>query len=67
MSDKESDALLERLWQLCERRELTSTSTSGGSAIVMWDNRCTQHARTDFPAAERRLLSRVGIEGDKPY
>ena len=35
--------------------------------LVMWDNRCTQHARTDFPAGERRLLRRVGIEGDRPF
>lgn len=29
--------------------------------LVVWDNRCTQHARTDFSPTERRLLRRVGI------
>ena len=29
--------------------------------LIVWDNRCTQHARTDFPTAQRRLLQRVGI------
>jgi taurine dioxygenase len=32
----------------------------------MWDNRCTLHARTDFSAAERRLLRRVTTLGEKP-
>lgn len=30
--------------------------------LVVWDNRCTQHARTDFPTDQRRLLRRVGIQ-----
>jgi taurine dioxygenase len=34
--------------------------------ILMWDNRCTLHARTDFSAAERRLLRRVTIMGERP-
>ena len=34
--------------------------------LLMWDNRCTMHARTDFPETERRLLRRVTVEGDRP-
>jgi taurine dioxygenase len=30
----------------------------------MWDNRCTIHARTDFPKSERRLLRRCTVEGE---
>tara|TARA_R100000005_G_C4994715_1_gene201671 strand:- start:1292 stop:2086 length:795 start_codon:yes stop_codon:yes gene_type:complete len=30
--------------------------------LIVWDNRCTQHARTDFPITKRRLLRRVGIQ-----
>jgi len=29
--------------------------------LIVWDNRCTQHSRTDFPTDQRRLLQRVGI------
>jgi len=29
--------------------------------LIVWDNRCTQHARTDFSPTKRRLLRRVGI------
>ena len=30
---------------------------------IVWDNRCSTHARTDFPKTERRLLRRGMIEG----
>jgi taurine dioxygenase len=30
--------------------------------LIVWDNRCTQHARTDFNPSEKRLLRRVGIQ-----
>jgi len=32
--------------------------------FLMWDNRCTIHARTDFPKEERRLLRRCTVEGE---
>jgi alpha-ketoglutarate-dependent taurine dioxygenase len=32
----------------------------------MWDNRCTNHARTDFPQGERRLLRRTTVMGVDP-
>ena len=67
LPEAESDALLERLWSLCERREYVYEHVWRVGDLVMWDNRCTQHARTDFPAGERRLLRRVGLAGDKPY
>lgn len=31
--------------------------------FLVWDNRCSTHARTDFPETERRLLKRGMIEG----
>ena len=31
--------------------------------LVMWDNRCITHARTDFPHEERRLLRRTTLIG----
>ena len=63
----ESDALLARLWDLCERPEHIYEHVWRVGDVLMWDNRCTQHARTDFPDGERRLLRRVGLAGDKPY
>jgi taurine dioxygenase len=35
--------------------------------LMLWDNRCSLHARTDFDPRERRLLCRVAILGEKPF
>ena len=32
----------------------------------MWDNRCSIHARTDFPETERRKLRRLTIKDEHP-
>jgi taurine dioxygenase len=32
--------------------------------LVMWDNRCTLHARRDFPDDQRRLMRRITVESD---
>ena len=32
--------------------------------LVIWDNLCSMHARTDFPADQRRLLRRCVVEGE---
>ena len=34
--------------------------------ILIWDNRCTIHARTDFDASQRRLLKRVTVADSAP-
>ncbi len=34
--------------------------------LVMWDNRCALHARTDFDGSERRMLRRVTVKGERP-
>ena len=35
--------------------------------VVIWDNRCTNHKRTSFDPAERRVLHRVQIAGTRPF
>lgn len=32
--------------------------------LVIWDNRCILHARTDFPSTERRTLRRIAVEDE---
>ena len=34
--------------------------------LIMWDNRCSVHARTDFPRDERRLLRRLTVRDEDP-
>jgi taurine dioxygenase len=47
-----SDFIYEHRWQLLD--------------LLMWDNRCTVHARRDFNLEETRLLRRVTVLGETP-
>jgi len=58
---QESDAVLEELFAYIERVDYEHVWQLGD--YVIWDNRCSVHARTDFPATERRLLKRGKIAG----
>ncbi len=66
MPDEESSELLNFLFDHQEQREFIYEHVWRVGDILMWDNRCTLHARTDFSAAERRLMRRVTILGEKP-
>jgi taurine dioxygenase len=63
----ESDAILDQLYEIGERREFIFEHVWQLGDFVMWDNRCTIHARTDFPKEERRLLRRCTVEGESLY
>ena len=64
MSEEESDAILDQLYEIGERREFIFEHVWQLGDFLMWDNRCTIHARTDFPKEERRLLRRCTVEGE---
>jgi taurine dioxygenase len=66
MAEAESDALLELLFDHQERADFIYEHVWRPGDLLLWDNRCTLHARTDFSADERRLLRRVTILGEKP-
>ena len=61
---RESDAILEQLYAIGERREFIYEHVWQLGDFLMWDNRCTIHARTDFPKDEPRLLRRCTVEGE---
>ena len=61
---QESDAILEQLYEIGERPEFIFEHVWQLGDFLMWDNRCTIHARTDFPKEERRLLRRCTVEGE---
>jgi taurine dioxygenase len=67
MRAEESDAILEQLYEIGERREFIFEHVWKLGDFLMWDNRCTIHARTDFPKEERRLLRRCTVEGEPLY
>src|SRR6266699_6267355 len=62
----ESNELLATLFDHQERREFVYEHVWRPGDLLMWDNRCTLHARTDFSPNERRLMRRVTILGEKP-
>jgi taurine dioxygenase len=63
----ESDAILEQLYEIGERPEFIFEHVWQLGDFLMWDNRCTIHARTDFPKGERRLLRRCTVDGEPLY
>jgi taurine dioxygenase len=66
MPEEESSELLDFLFDHQEQRQFIYEHVWRVGDILMWDNRCTLHARTDFAADERRLMRRVTILGEKP-
>ena len=64
VSEAESDAILDQLYEIGERRDYIFEHVWQFGDFLMWDNRCTIHARTDFPKEERRLLRRCTVEGE---
>jgi taurine dioxygenase len=67
MEPSESNRLLSVLFDHAERRE-SSTSVWRKGDLLLWDNRCSSHARTDFPTTERRLMLRTTVAGTtRPY
>jgi taurine dioxygenase len=64
----ESDRLLAALYDHAENPAFVYEHVWLPGDLLLWDNRCSMHARTDFPAGERRLLLRTTIAGDtRPY
>ena len=61
MSRDESEKLLVELIDHAERPEFIYAHEWTPGDLLIWDNRCLNHARTDFPAEEQRLLRRYTV------
>ena len=66
LDEKESQDIISFLFDHSEKREFIYEHVWSLGDFVMWDNRCINHARTDFPRSERRLLRRTVIQGKRP-
>jgi len=61
----ESDKLLAFLFDHSERPEFVYDHPWQPDDLVIWDNRCVNHARADFPPEQTRLLRRYTVsEGE---
>ncbi len=61
LDEAERARLLDELIDQVERPEFIYAHKWTEGDFLMWDNRCVNHARTDFPAEETRLLRRYTI------
>jgi taurine dioxygenase len=64
LPEAESQALLEEVFDHSENPEWVYEHVWRPGDLLLWDNRCSMHARTDFPAGERRLMLRTTIDGE---
>ena len=66
--EDESGRLLNAVYNHAEKREFVYEHVWRVGDLLLWDNRCSSHARTDFPSTERRLMLRTTVQGTvKPY
>tara|TARA_Y100001970_G_scaffold293013_1_gene437188 strand:- start:3755 stop:4342 length:588 start_codon:yes stop_codon:yes gene_type:complete len=61
MKRDESDDLLNILFDHAENPDFVYSHKWKARDLLIWDNRCLNHARTDFPEGEERLLRRLTI------
>lgn len=66
MDRRESDAVLDQLFDIAEDPRIVYDHRWRVGDLLMWDNRCSTHARTDFPNEERRILRRCTVAGAEP-
>jgi alpha-ketoglutarate-dependent taurine dioxygenase len=67
LSDNESNAILEMLYQHCVKPEYTCRFRWRAGSVAFWDNRATLHYALDDYGAAARYAHRVTLRGDKPF
>jgi taurine dioxygenase len=66
MDPEESDALLNELFERIEDAAFQYEHVWRVGDMLMWDNRCSVHARTYFSPESRRMMRRVTIRETQP-
>ena len=61
LEPEESENLLLFLFDHCEQSQFVYSHKWTPGDLVIWDNRCVNHARSDFPGDQRRLLRRYTV------
>jgi taurine dioxygenase len=68
LPEDESERLLNAVFDHAERREFVYEHVWRVGDLLLWDNRCSSHARTDFASTQRRLMLRTTVQGTvRPY
>ena len=66
LSTEESERLLDRLWAHATQDKYAWTHRWKAGDIVLWDNRCCMHYRTEVDITQRRVMHRTTIKGETP-
>ncbi|MPZ46817.1 MAG: TauD/TfdA family dioxygenase [Betaproteobacteria bacterium] len=64
MADAESEALLDKLWAHATQPKYAWTHQWRVGDLVLWDNQCCMHYRTEIDTNYRRVMHRTVIKGD---
>jgi taurine dioxygenase len=64
LSNEESERLLDRLWAHATQPKYAWTHYWKVGDIVLWDNRCCMHYRTEVDTNQRRVMHRTTIKGE---
>ncbi len=67
MPREQSDELLTRVFAHQEQTQFQYEHRWQVGDVLIWDNRCTLHARRDFDDGHLRKLRRVTVKGEKPF
>lgn len=67
MAREQSDELLMRVFAHQEQTQFQYEHCWQVGDVLIWDNRCTLHARRDFDDGHLRKLRRVTVKGEKPF
>ena len=67
MPRAQSDELLKRVFAHQEQPQFQYEHRWQVGDLLIWDNRCTLHARRDFDEGQLRKLRRVTVKGEKPF
>jgi len=59
--------LIEELRAHLEQSRFRYTHRWSVGDLVYWDNQAVLHARTAFPAEQRRVLKRISLAGSRPF
>ena len=64
--NEESERLLDALWAHATQPQYAWTHQWRDGDIVLWDNRCCMHYRTEVDVTQRRVMHRTTIRGEPP-
>ena len=64
LSNADSEALLDKLWAHATQEKYSWTHYWRVGDVILWDNRCCMHYRTEIDVAQRRIMHRTTIKGE---